>query len=88
MDEKLFLKDRPTYAANFKLSSTPKNIITETLEMSLINLFPNISIGFRIFLIFFYVPVAEAKCTFSLQKRVKNYQHSTMTQGRLNELAV
>src|SRR6218665_2408205 len=68
----LSLKDWPTYAANFKLSSTPKNILAETLEMSLIDLFPNISIALRIFLIFF-VSVAEAKRTFSLQKRVKNY---------------
>jgi len=36
--EMLFLKD----AANFKLSASPKNILAEMLEMSLINLFPNI----------------------------------------------
>ena len=54
MGEKLFLKDRPTYAANFKLLSTPKNILAETLEMSLIDLFPNISTGFGIFLIFLF----------------------------------
>ena len=29
----------------------------------------------------------EAKRTFSLQKRVKNYQRSTMTQKSLNEQA-
>src|SRR6218665_1993853 len=41
VDEILFLKD--TYAANFKLSASPKNILTEMLEKSLIDFFPNIS---------------------------------------------
>jgi len=39
VDEKLFLKDKPTYAVNLKLSSMPKNILAETLDMSLIDLF-------------------------------------------------
>src|SRR6218665_342470 len=47
VDEMLFLKD--TYAENFKLSASPKNILAEMLEMSLIDLFPNISITLRIF---------------------------------------
>jgi len=46
MDEKLFIKDE----ISSELSSTPKNILAETLEMPIINLFPNISIAFRIFL--------------------------------------
>jgi len=79
----LFLND--TYAANFKLSAFPKNILAEMLEMSLINLFPNISIALRIFLTL-PVSVAEAEHTFSLQKRVKIYQCSTMKQDRLNEV--
>jgi len=47
-DEKLFIKDEPCN----ELSSTPKNILAETLEMPLIDLFPNISIALRIFLRF------------------------------------
>ena len=84
VDETLFLKD--TYAANFKLSASPKNILVEMLEMSLIDLFPNISIALRIFLTL-PVSVAEAERTFSLKKRVKNYLHSTMKQDRLNGIA-
>jgi len=48
MDKKLFIKDEPCS----ELSSTPKNILAETLEMPLIDLFPNISIALRIFLCF------------------------------------
>src|SRR6218665_1905767 len=63
--EMLFLKD--TYAANFKLSVSPKNILAEMLEMPLIDLFPNISIPLRTFLTL-PVSVTEAECTFSSQK--------------------
>jgi len=82
VDEMLFVKD----SANFKLSASPKNILAEMLEMSLIDLFSNISIALRIFLTL-PVSVAEAERTSSLQKRVKNYQRSTMKQGRLNGIA-
>src|SRR6218665_2329511 len=61
--EMLFLKD----AANFKHSASPKNILAELLEMSLIDLFPNISIALRIFLTL-PVSVAEAECTFFSSK--------------------
>src|SRR6218665_1233920 len=86
------LSPKPTYmhmymyAASFKLSSTPKNILADILEMPLIDLLPN---NFHRLKNFFYLPVsvAEAKRTFSLQKPVKNYQRSEMMQERLNELA-
>src|SRR6218665_982074 len=88
VDEKLFL----TYAylsnlcaANFKVSSTPKNILAEPLEMSLIDIFQNVSVALRIFLLS-RVSHYKTKRTFSLQKGVKNYQSSTMTQNRLNGL--
>ena len=65
VDEMLFIKD--TYAAYFKLSALPKNILAEMLEKSLIDLFPNISIALRIFLTL-PMSVAEAERTFTLQK--------------------
>src|SRR6218665_173704 len=77
-DEILFLKDRPTYAANFKLSSTPKNILADTSEMSPLDLSPNNFHRFKNFCIF--------PCQ-SLRKLVKKYQRSAMTQNRLNGLA-
>jgi len=48
-----------------------------------------ISKHFHRFENFLTLPVSdvEAKCTFSLQKQVKNYQRSPTTQDRLNELA-
>jgi len=84
MDELLFVKD--TYAVNFKLSASPKNILAEMLEMSLIDFFPNIWIALRISLTL-PVSVAEVERTFSLQKRVKIYLRSTTKQARLNEIA-
>jgi len=55
------------------------------VQMPLIDLFPNISIALRIF---YASRVSRwAKCTFSLETRVKNYQRSPTTQDRLNELA-
>jgi len=67
------------------MSKSPKNILAETQELSLIDIFLNVSLTLRFF--YLLVSVAEAKRTCSLQKRLKNYQRSTMTQDRLTGLA-
>src|SRR6218665_184588 len=65
------------YAVNFKFSSMPKNILAEISEMSIIDLFPNNFLRFR--LCYLPLSVPAAKHAFSLQKQVKNYQRSRMT---------
>lgn len=54
--------------------------------MSLIDLFPKISIALRIFLTL-SMTVGEAKRAISLHKGVNIYQRSKMMQERLDELA-
>ena len=49
--------------------------------------FPNASIAYRV-LLTIHVTVASAEQSFSKLKLLKSYLHSTMTQERLNDLAM
>jgi hypothetical protein len=51
--------------------------------------YPNVSIAYRILLVVpVTVTVASAKRSFSKLKLLKNYLRSTMSQERLNDLAI
>ena len=56
-------------------------------EKNLISIYPNIKIAFKI-----YTSTAVTNCSaersFSCLKRIKNYLRSTMSQDRLNALAI
>lgn len=65
--------------------------VTDMLQMlvvkNLLNSFPNVTIAFRI-----YLSIIGTSCTgertFSVLKRVKNYQRSTMGQPKLSALSI
>ncbi|CAI6344442.1 unnamed protein product [Macrosiphum euphorbiae] len=49
--------------------------------------FPNVNIAFRIYLSIFGTS-CEGERSFSIQKRVKNWQRSTIGQDKLSSLSV
>lgn len=66
---------------------TPLLLLLVIYERNMKDLYPNIEIAFRIF-----VSTPATNCTaersFSVLKRMKNYLRSTMSQERLNSLAI
>ena len=84
-DEMLFFKDRPTSAGNFKLSSTPNNILAEISEISLIDLSANNFLRFKNF----YFPCESLRKSpnFLSRNELEIIERSTMTQSRFNGLA-
>jgi len=81
----LCLKDKTTYAASFKLSSTRKNILADILEMSLIDLLPNNFHGFKNFVIFLCQSLRQN--THFLSRSKLGLQIINVQKDRLNELA-
>ena len=68
-------------------SYSPLDLLNKIHELKLENLLPNICISLRIFCTL-SVSVAEAERSFSKLNIVKNYLRSTMTQDRLQNLAL
>lgn len=85
-DETIFLKN--IFAVNFDAESSPApaKLLLNILEKNLIGLFPNVSTALRIFLSL-PASVASAERSFSVLKRVKNFNRSAMSQERLNGLS-
>src|SRR6218665_1881602 len=81
----LCLKDKTTYAASFKLSSTRKNILADILEMSLIDLLPNNFHGFKNFVIFLCTCQSLRQNAHFLSR--SKLQIINVQKDRLNELA-
>lgn len=86
VEECLLLKS--IHCANFtEPSYSPLDLLNKIHELKLENLLPNICISLRIFCTL-SVSVAEAERSFSKLNIVKNYLRSTMTQDRLQNLAL
>ena len=74
--------------ANFGAKSlAPFDLLNEIARFKLEEIFGNVCIALRIFC---SIPatVASAERSFSKLSLIKNFQRSTMTQGRLNDLAI
>lgn len=83
--EMIFKKN--IFEVNFDIESSPAKLQLNILEKNLIGLFPNISTALRIFLSL-PASVASAERSFSVLKRVKNFNRSAMSQERLNGLSI
>ena len=76
------------FDVNFKIDKVaPKNIFEQILKLRLSNVFPNVLIALRIFLSL-PATVASNERSFSVLKRIKSFFRSTMSQERLNGLAM
>ncbi|XP_063613032.1 zinc finger MYM-type protein 1-like [Penaeus indicus] len=76
------------HAANFGDESlTPFSLLKKFRKFKLAEIFPNVCIALRIFCTL-PVTVASAERPFSKLKLIKNFLRSTMTQDRLNDLAI
>ena len=76
------------HAANFGDESlTPFSLLKKISKFKLAEIFPNVCIALRIFCTS-PVTVASAERSFSKLKLIKNFLRSTMTQDRLNDLAI
>ena len=85
-NEMLLLKR--IFDVNFKIDKVaPKNIFEQILKLRLSNVFPNVLIALRIFLSL-PATVASNERSFSVLKRIKSFFRSTMSQERLNGLAM
>ena len=73
------------------LQMTLPNVLMSPLEIlelvKVANCYPNVSIAYRI-LLTMSVTVASAKRSFSKLKLLKSYLRSSMSQERLNDLAI
>lgn len=67
--------------------STPLKILNHLASKGLLEIFPNLVIALRI-ICTIPVGVASAERSFSKLKLIKSYLRTTMTEGRLNDLAV
>ena len=76
------------HAANFGDESlSPFSLLNKISKFKLGEIFPNVCIALRIFCTL-PVTVASAERSFSKLKLIKNFLRSTMTQERLNDLAI
>ena len=76
------------FDVNFKMDAVlPKQIFDQILNLRLGNVFPNILIALRIFLTL-PATVASNERSFSVLKGIKSFFRSTMSQERLNGLAM
>lgn len=66
---------------------SPLDVLNKLAENGFLEIFPNLTIAFRI-LLTIPVSVATGEATFSKLKLIKNYLRSTMTQTRLSDLAL
>ncbi|XP_060881953.1 uncharacterized protein LOC132953587 [Metopolophium dirhodum] len=86
INECLHLKAHIIQLADDKQNNVPK-LLQILHEKNLISIYPNIEIALRI-----YTSTAVTNCSaersFSCLKRIKNYLRSTMSQDRLNALAI
>lgn len=86
INECLHLKAHIIQLADNKQKNVPK-LLQILHEKNLISIYPNIEIALRI-----YTSTAVTNCSaersFSCLKRIKNYLRSTMSQDRLNALAI
>jgi len=86
INECLHLKAHIIQLADDKQKNVPQ-LLQILYEKNLISIYPNIEIALRI-----YTSTAVTNCSaersFSCLKRIKNYLRSTMSQDRLNALAI
>lgn len=66
---------------------TVSDMLQKQIEKKLITSFPNVNIAFRIYLAIFGSS-CEGERSFSVLKRIKNWQRSTISQGKLSSLAL
>ena len=65
----------------------PISLLNKLSMLNLLGIFPNVSVALRIFCTL-PATVASAERSFSKLKMIKNYLRSTMSQSRLNDLAI
>ncbi|EFN61581.1 Zinc finger MYM-type protein 1, partial [Camponotus floridanus] len=65
----------------------PIDILNKLAQNGFLEIFPNLTIAFRI-LLTMPISVATGEASFSKLKLIKNYLRSTMTQTRLSDLAI
>ena len=74
------------------LQMTLPNVLMSPLEIlelvKAADCYPNVSIAYRILLTILPVTVASTERSFSKLKLLKSYLTSSMSQGRLNDLAI
>uniref|UniRef100_A0A1A8C8N8 HAT C-terminal dimerisation domain-containing protein n=3 Tax=Nothobranchius TaxID=28779 RepID=A0A1A8C8N8_NOTKA len=78
---------RTIYGATFPHIRSPLELLNAIYRMQLQSIFGEVCIGLRIFCTL-PVTVAGGERAFSKLKLVKNYLRSTMSQDRLNSLAL
>lgn len=85
-DEVIHLKS--IHEANFGTKALgPHRLLNKISELNLVDIFENMCVALRIFCTL-PVTVASAERSFSKLNLIKNFMRSTMTQDRLNDLAV
>ncbi|XP_037775590.1 uncharacterized protein LOC119572557 [Penaeus monodon] len=86
-DEKM-VHLKAIHGANFGDESlSPFSLLKKISKFKLAEIFPNVCIALRIFCTLPFT-VASAERSFSKLKLIKNFLRSTMTQDRLNDLAI
>lgn len=85
--EKQMLHLKSIYSATFSVSLTPIELLNRIYDMKLESIYGDICIALRIFCTL-PVSVAGGERSFSKLKIIKNYMRSTMSQERLNNLAI
>ena len=76
------------HCANFgDKALSPQDLLNKISEFNLYEIFGNICVALRIFCTL-PVTVASAERSFSKLNLIKNFMRSTMTQKRLNDLAI
>jgi hypothetical protein len=79
---------KEVHEANFGRNRLrPLDLLNSLYQYKLENLFPNIFVSLRVFLLTIPATAASAKRFFSKLKLAKNYLCSTMSQDRLVDLA-
>lgn len=68
-------------------SQSPIDILNKIAQNDFLEIFPNLTIAFRI-LLTMPISVVTGKASFSKLKLIKNYLRSTMTQTQLSDLAI